>query len=81
MLILCSLQCRCIFGERMLSTLRNVWPPSWTFKEEEGWGGKEISAKEVVVRREEGGGRGRGNTFPNPLLSVHFYRNQTWRLN
>ena len=40
-----------------------MWPPSWIHNAEEGWGEKEISTKEVVDTREEGGGRGRGNVL------------------
>ena len=33
-----SQQYRRIFGERTLSSSsQSVWPPSWIFKEEEGW--------------------------------------------
>ena len=47
-----SLQCRCIFGGRTLSTSsRNLWPRSWILKAEEGWGETEISTKGVGDRR------------------------------
>ena len=56
--------------------MRNVWSLSWILKAE-GWGDIEISSNGMVDRREEGGGRGRGNY---PPLPAHFYRNQIWRL-
>ena len=40
------------FWELTFSTSsRNVCPPSWILKAEEGWGEEEISTKGVVVRQ------------------------------
>ena len=63
------------FWQVTLSTsLQNVWPPSWILKAHEGWGEKEISAKGVVDRQEEGGGRGRGKKNTCLLIPTTNYR-------